>query len=114
MKTELVMSKEDQIMPIDNIQSLIFTIRGVQVIQYRDLAKIYGVEAKRLNKQVKRNVNRFPKQFRFQLTETEKQNRSQIATGLKNLNTLRLIRILLPNKVRLCLHRFFAVIPMLK
>ena len=66
------MSKENQIIPIDNIQSLIFTIRGVQVMIDRDLADMYNVETKVLNQAVKRNLNRFPEQFRFQLTETEK------------------------------------------
>jgi hypothetical protein len=66
------MSKENQIIPIDNIQSLIFTIRGVQVMIDIDLADMYNVETKVLNQAVKRNLNRFPEQFRFQLTETEK------------------------------------------
>ena len=66
------MSKENQIIPIDNIQSLIFTIRGVQVMIDIDLADMYNVETKVLNQAVKRNLNRFPEQFRFQLTETGK------------------------------------------
>jgi hypothetical protein len=66
------MSKEDQIIPIDNIQNLIFTIRGVQVMLDSDLAAMYNVETKVLNQAVKRNLNRFPERFRFQLTETEK------------------------------------------
>lgn len=56
---------------IDNqtIQSKIYTIRGVQVMLDEDLALLYGVESKRLNEQVKRNIERFPEKFRFQLTE---------------------------------------------
>ncbi len=54
-----------------NIQSMIFTIRGVQVMIDSDLARIYGVEPKRLNEQVKRNIERFPDTFRFQLTPEE-------------------------------------------
>src|SRR5690554_5387954 len=54
------------------IQSLIFTIRGEQVMLDRDLAAMYQVQVKRLNEQVKRNVNRFPESFRFQLSEDEK------------------------------------------
>ncbi|MCF6309089.1 MAG: ORF6N domain-containing protein [Sulfurimonas sp.] len=59
---------------IDNqtIQSKIFTIRSMQVMIDRDLADLYQVEPKRLNEQVKRNIQRFPKAFRFQLTEIEK------------------------------------------
>ena len=69
---------------IDNqtIQSKIYTIRGVQVMLDEDLALLYGVESKRLNEQVKRNIERFPEKFRFQLTENEYENlRSQIATS---------------------------------
>ena len=65
------MSKEGQIIPINNIQNLIFTIRDVQVMLDSDLAKIYGVETKNLNLAVKRNIERFPENFRFQLTEEE-------------------------------------------
>ena len=79
------MSKEDQIIPINNIQSLIFTIRGVQVMLDSDLAKIYGVETKVFNQAVKRNIVRFPDSFRFQLTQEEYDAllRSQIV-ALKN------------------------------
>ncbi|MCK9337080.1 MAG: ORF6N domain-containing protein [Arcobacteraceae bacterium] len=55
-----------------NIEHKIFTIRGVQVMIDRDLAELYGVEPKRLGEQVKRNIERFPDEFRFQLTEDEK------------------------------------------
>ena len=57
---------------ISNIENSIFTIRGMQVMIDRDLAEMYQVEVKRLNEQVKRNIDRFPKQFRFQLTKAEK------------------------------------------
>jgi len=57
---------------VNSIQSSIFTIRGLQVMVDRDLAELYGVENKRLNEQVKRNIERFPEQFRFQLTKEEK------------------------------------------
>ncbi len=49
----------------------IFTIRGCQVMIDRDLADLYRVEVKRINEQVKRNIERFPEYFRFQLTEIE-------------------------------------------
>ena len=63
----------------DKIESLIKVIRGQQVMLDRDLATLYGVEVKRLNEQVKRNIKRFPKDFMFQLTK-EKCLRSQFAT----------------------------------
>jgi hypothetical protein len=55
-----------------SIEEKIFTIRGMQVMLDRDLAELYGVEPKRLGEQVKRNIERFPKEFRFQLTQEEK------------------------------------------
>lgn len=54
------------------IKNKIYTIRGVQVIIDSDLAKLYGVETKQLNRAVKRNIERFPSQFMFQLTSIEK------------------------------------------
>ena len=56
----------------ENIQSMIFTVRGEQVMVDRDLAVLYGVKTKRLNEQVKRNLTRFPERFRFQLSAAEK------------------------------------------
>ena len=61
------------------IEERIFTIRGKQVMIDKDLALLYGVETKRLNEQVKRNLERFPEDFMFQLT-MEECLRSQIAT----------------------------------
>jgi phage regulator Rha-like protein len=73
MGTELV--KYDLI----KVEDLIFTIRGVQVMLDRDLAEMYQVETRILNQAVKRNINRFPEKFRFQLTEDEIEDlRSQI------------------------------------
>ena len=54
-----------------NIESLIHIIRGQQVMLDSDLAMLYGVETKRLNEQVKRNIDRFPADFMFQLTKEE-------------------------------------------
>lgn len=71
------------IIPVESqsIQNKIYTIRDTQVMLDEDLAVLYGVEAKRLNEQVKRNIERFPEKFRFQLTENEYENlRSQFAT----------------------------------
>ena len=66
----------------DAIRSRILTIRGVQVMLDRDLAELYGVPTKRLNEQVKRNIERFPERFMFQLTvEDAADLRSQFATS---------------------------------
>jgi len=62
-----------------NVGSLIRVVRGQQVILDRDLAELYGVETKVLNQAVKRNLERFPEDFRFQLTK-EECSRSQIVT----------------------------------
>lgn len=67
------------------IQNLIYTIRGKQVMLDSDLASLYQVETKNLNKAVKRNMERFPVSFCFQLTEEETQNlRFQIGTSSLN------------------------------
>jgi hypothetical protein len=63
----------DITLPVNNIQSMIFTFRGIQVMVDRDLATVYEVETKVLNQAVKRNLDRFPQEFRFQLTDTEKE-----------------------------------------
>ena len=64
------------------IEKKIFVIRGVQVMIDRDIAELYGVETRRLNEQVKRNIERFPEEFMFQLNEDEFENlMSQIATS---------------------------------
>ena len=64
---------------VGNIEPLIKVLRGQQVMLDRDLAMLYGVETKVLNQAVKRNVERFPNDFRFQLTK-EECLRSQIVT----------------------------------
>ncbi len=67
---------------IENIQNKIYTVRGYQVMLDEDIAKLYSVETKRLNEQVKRNIDRFPEEFMFQLTETEDEIlRSQFRTS---------------------------------
>lgn len=54
------------------IENRIFNIRGMQVMIDRDLAELYNVETKRINEQVKRNIERFPSNFSFQLNEDER------------------------------------------
>ena len=66
----------------DSIRAKILNLRGVQVILDRDIAMLYGVETKVLNQAVKRNRERFPDRFMFQLTEEELENwKSQIVTS---------------------------------
>ena len=65
-----------------DIKSMIRNIRGQQVMLDFELAMLYGVETKVLNQAVKRNINRFPDDFMFQLTKNELESlRSQIVTS---------------------------------
>jgi hypothetical protein len=74
------MSKE--IIPVERIESKIILIRGQKVMLDSDLAELYGVETKVLNQVVKRNINRFPKDFMFQLTVREVESlRCQFGTS---------------------------------
>ncbi len=66
------MSSHSEIISVESIKNMIFSFRGSQVMVDRDLAKLYGVETKVLNQAVKRNIDRFPDDFRFQLSNTEK------------------------------------------
>lgn len=70
---------------VTSIENKIYMIRGQQVMIDRDIAVLYGVETRRLNEQVKRNAERFPEEFCFQLTREELESvMSQIATSPKN------------------------------
>jgi len=62
---------ENELIQIDDIKSRIFTIRGMQVMLDSDLAEFYQTETKYINRAVKRNPDRFPEGFIFQLTKTE-------------------------------------------
>lgn len=64
--------------PIERIEKSIYMIRGQKVMLDRDLAELYGVETRVLNQAVRRNVDRFPKDFMFALTRKEIRNISQI------------------------------------
>jgi len=75
MDSKLILSEE-------TISNNIYYIRNQKVMLDRDLAALYGIENKRLNEQVKRNITRFPEDFMFQLDKNEFQNlKSQIATS---------------------------------
>jgi 3-dehydroquinate dehydratase len=69
----------------DDLNAKIFTIRGIQVMLDRDLAALYNVETKRLNEQVKRNIERFPNYYRFQLNALEKNELVAICDRFDNL-----------------------------
>ena len=58
----------------EQIRQRIYTIRGVQVMLDRDIASLFGVETRRVNEQVKRNSERFPSEFMFQLNKQEFDN----------------------------------------
>ena len=76
---EVIISQHD-------IENMIITVRGVQVMIDRDLARVYKVTTSQLNQQVKRNIARFPSNFRFQLTEAE---RNEVVTNCDNLRSLK-------------------------
>ncbi len=79
------------LLKVSNIESRIYTLRGTQVMVDVDLATLYGVQTKRLNEQVKRNVDRFPENFRFQLTRIEANElvaNCDRLTGLKHSSAL--------------------------
>lgn len=74
------MPKKKAIVPVGKIGQRILLIRGEKVIVDEDLAEFYGVPTKRLNEQVKRNKDRFPDDFMFQLSAEEK---SDVVAQLK-------------------------------
>ncbi len=76
------MREKKAIVPLERVVSRIFLIRGQKVMLDADLAELYGVTTKRLNEQVKRNIDRFPGDFMFQLATREHDSlRSQFATS---------------------------------
>jgi hypothetical protein len=82
-RVELQMPKKlQELVPENQILKIILIIRGEKVILDSDLAALYGVETRRLNEQVRRNIDKFPEDFMFQLTQEEFANlKSQIATS---------------------------------
>jgi hypothetical protein len=74
--------KRKDFIPEKRILRIILVIRGEKVILDSDVAAWYGVETKRLNEQVRRNIDKFPEDFMFQMTKEEFENlKSQIATS---------------------------------
>ena len=96
------------------IEKLIYVIRDKQVMIDSDLAMLYQVETGALNRAVKRNIKRFPDDFRFQLTVEEYEN-LKCQMGISSLNKNgyggeELYRMFLPNKEYPCLQAYFIVI----
>ena len=73
-KTDIAKTSEIAAIEPMQVQQMIHIIRGERVILDRDLAQLYGVETKMLNKQVQRNIERFPQDFMFQLNNQEVAN----------------------------------------
>lgn len=82
------MAESKSIVIVDNIeiQNMIYTFRDKQVMIDRDLAYLYNVETKVLNQAVKRNIGRFPENFRFQLSDEEK---DELVTNCDRFKTLK-------------------------
>jgi|SRR5208283_1865159 len=79
-----MVSYKTKIAPVQRIEDLVYLIRGQRVMLDSDLAAVYGVTTKQLNQQFKRNRERFPRDFAFELTLQElTQMRSQIVTASK-------------------------------
>ncbi len=75
----------EKALPIKNIESKIYSFRGHRVMLDSDLAELYGVSTKSLNQSARRNIERFPADFSFQLTDIEGEFlRSQIVTSSLN------------------------------
>jgi len=80
------MEHTDRIVPLVPVERTIMLIRGQKVILDTDLAVLYGVTTKRLNQQVKRNRDRFPEDFMFQLTQAEK---AEVVANCDHLSQLK-------------------------
>jgi hypothetical protein len=83
------MNMKKQLIPIESIQQKIYYIRGEKVMFDRDLAVLYGVETKALNRAVKRNRKRFPSDFMFQLNKREADIFLRCQSGTLNKDALR-------------------------
>ncbi len=77
---------KNNLISLENIENVIYIIRGHKVILDEDLAILYGVETRTLNQAVKRNSGRFPEDFMFQLTQEEINLRSQFVISKTKFN----------------------------
>ncbi|MBU2054531.1 MAG: ORF6N domain-containing protein [Proteobacteria bacterium] len=85
------MADKKSIVPAQQIESLILIKRGQRVMLDADLAALYGVPTKRFNEQVKRNIDRFPEDFMFQLTQQEK---AEVVANCDHLGRLKFSPVL--------------------
>jgi len=85
------MERKRSVLPVERVEETILFIRGQKAILDADLAKLYGVTTKRLNEQVKRNRDRFPDDFMFQLKVEEK---AEVVANCDHLSTLKYSRVL--------------------
>ena len=85
------MTATESLTRVERIERLILVIRGQRVMLDADLAKLYGVSTKRLNEQVKRNRERFPARFMFQLTAEEK---AEVVANCDHLQKLKFSPVL--------------------
>ena len=108
------MEDTKELITIDDIRSKVYIIRGQQVMLDKDLAEIYGYDVKRLNEQVKRNINRFPEDFMFQLEASEITDslKSQFATLNVSENKrgmhIKKMPFAFQSKESICLLQYFA------
>ncbi|HWV98729.1 MAG TPA: ORF6N domain-containing protein [Candidatus Acidoferrum sp.] len=86
------MSHQTEIIPVGDLASFIYSLRDQRVILDSDLARIYGVETRALNQALKRNQNRFPEDFTFELTREEILGISQTVISLANLKFSKSVR----------------------
>ena len=84
-------SKNSSFIPVERIERSILLIRGHKVMLDADLARLYGVTTKRLNEQVKRNRERFPEDFVFKLTDSEK---AEVVANCDHLSRLKFSPVL--------------------
>ena len=83
--------KQDELVTFVQIESRILEVRGQKVMIDADLAEIYGVQTKALNQAVRRNLERFPRDFMFQLTKSEKE---EVVTNCDHLGKLKYSSVL--------------------
>ena len=85
-KVKKLNKQVESVIPYDRVENKIFIIRGQKVIIDRDLAELYEVETKYLNRQVRRNIERFPEEFMFRLSKEEQQ---QLVTNCHRFESMK-------------------------
>ena len=83
--SETLENTMNELLPVRSFENLIFEFRGIKVMIDVDLAALYDTETKKLKQQVKRNIDRFPEDFMFELTKEEKEQLIALAPRLENL-----------------------------